>query len=187
MFVEATSLPGVMLVSPKMWEDDRGFFYESYRHSELAAAGIERNWVQDNHSKSEAGVLRGLHFQLIQPQAKLVRVTSGAAYDVAVDVRIGSPSFGQWVAVELSSENKKMLFIPEGFAHGFLALEDDTEFLYKCSDYYCKEGERGIIWNDPELAIPWPLGDSKPIISEKDLQATWLSKTPSEDLPRYQA
>jgi len=186
MKVESTTLPGVLTITPTVWEDTRGFFYESFNERLMSDAGIKRNWVQDNHSKSQQGVLRGLHYQLQQPQAKLVRVTAGAVYDVVVDVRLGSPHFGQWLDLELSAENKKMLFIPEGFAHGFFSLENGTEFLYKCSDFYNKEAERGIIWNDPELAIPWPIENESPRISEKDLQTTWLSKTDQADLPRFQ-
>lgn len=186
MKVIPSSIPEVLIIEPKVWEDERGFFYESFNRQTMEAAGIRRHWVQDNHSKSTKGVLRGLHYQLIQPQAKLVRVTCGAVYDVAVDIRKGSPTFGEWAAVELSAENKRMLFIPEGFAHGFYTLTDEAEFLYKCSDYYHRQGERGIIWNDPELDIPWPLEGAEPLISEKDLNATWLSKTDPGDLPEYE-
>jgi dTDP-4-dehydrorhamnose 3,5-epimerase len=180
-----TNLPDVAILEPKIWGDERGFFYESFNENLFEDLGIKRNWVQDNHSKSSKGVLRGLHYQLQMPQAKLVRVTSGLVYDVVVDVRHGSPTFGQWAGVELSAENKRMFFIPEGFAHGFYTMSAEAEFIYKCSDYYYPAGERGIIWNDPELAIPWPLDQTEPLVSAKDLGAIILSQIAIEDLPKY--
>jgi dTDP-4-dehydrorhamnose 3,5-epimerase len=185
MKVINSPLPDVKIIEPTLWEDKRGFFYESFNSEALEEAGISRNWVQDNHSCSAAGVLRGLHYQLTHPQAKLVRVVRGRAYDVAVDIRRGSPSFGRWFGLELSEANKRIIFIPEGFAHGFYALEEKTEIVYKCSDRYHPPGERGIIWNDPELDISWPLLDNEPNISEKDLDATWLSRTDPVELPIY--
>ena len=158
-----TAIPDVVVMEPAVFDDDRGWFMESFNerrfHEGLQALGlpVPRAFVQDNHSFSHKGVLRGLHYQLPpHPQGKLLRVVRGAALDVAVDIREGSPTFGKWVAEELSAANRRMLWIPEGFAHGFLALEDNTEFLYKTTDYYAKECERCIAWNDPDLAIAWP-------------------------------
>ncbi|MFW5857883.1 MAG: dTDP-4-dehydrorhamnose 3,5-epimerase, partial [Planctomycetota bacterium] len=147
-----TDLPGVVLVEPEVHGDRRGFFLEAYNARDFAAVGIDDVFVQDNHSLSRRGVLRGLHYQLGQPQAKLVRVIRGEVYDVAVDVRRGSPHFGRWTAVTLSAENKLQLYVPKGFAHGFCVLSTEAEFVYKCSDYYAPAEERGIAWNDPALA-----------------------------------
>lgn len=183
MKVENTTLPGVKIIHPVIFNDKRGFFYESFNQRAFEEAGIEEHWVQDNHSKSTKGVLRGLHFQLIRPQAKLIRATQGQVFDVVVDVRRGSPTFGKWISEVLSDENKKMLYIPVGFAHGFYTMSETAEIQYKCSDFYCKEGERGILWNDPDLAIPWPTDGTEPIVSEKDLSTTWLHKTADDDLP----
>ncbi len=159
-------IPEVVLIKPKVFEDARGFFMEAYKASVFAQAGINYAFVQDNHSKSKKGVLRGLHYQLEpKAQGKLVRCIKGKIWDVAVDIRRGSPTFGKWVAVELSEENKYMLWIPPGFAHGFLALED-CEIIYKCTEEYAPELDRGIIWNDPDIAIPWPTDN--PILSPKD-------------------
>jgi len=167
-----TSIPDVVLVKPRVFGDDRGFFLESWQEQKFAAAGIDAHFVQDNHSLSARNTLRGLHYQVRQTQGKLVRVTSGAAYDVAVDIRRGSPTFGKWVGLELSASNRHMLWVPEGFAHGFLALEEGTEFQYKCTDYYAPEHERIVAWNDPDLAIRWPLraGES-PTLSPRDAAA----------------
>ncbi len=159
-------IPEVILIKPKVFEDVRGFFMEAYKASVFAQAGINYAFVQDNHSKSKKGVLRGLHYQLEpKAQGKLVRCIKGKIWDVAVDIRRGSPTFGRWVAVELSEENKYMLWIPPGFAHGFLALED-CEIIYKCTEEYAPELDRGIIWNDPDIAISWPIDN--PILSAKD-------------------
>ncbi len=159
-------IPEVILIKPKVFEDARGFFMEAYKASVFAQAGINYAFVQDNHSKSKKGVLRGLHYQLEpKEQGKLVRCIKGKIWDVAVDIRRGSPTFGKWVAVELSEENQYMLWIPPGFAHGFLALED-CEIIYKCTEEYAPELDRGIIWNDPDIAIPWPTDN--PILSSKD-------------------
>ena len=160
-------IPDVILIEPKVFGDSRGFFMETYKYSEFKKNGIEYNFVQDNHSRSQKGVLRGLHYQLKpMEQGKLVRCVRGRIWDVAVDIRKGSPWYGKWVAVELSEENKLMLWIPPGFAHGFVALTDYTEVIYKVTKEYSPELERGIIWNDPELAIDWPI--ENPILSEKD-------------------
>ena len=160
-------IPEVILVSPKAFADERGFFLESYKESEFKANGISFEFKQDNHSKSSKNVLRGLHYQL-EPhaQGKLVRVVTGRIFDVAVDIRKGSPTYGKWVSAELSEENKKTLWIPPGFAHGFLTLEDNTNVLYKSTNEYNKESERGILWNDPEINVRWPVND--PILSDKD-------------------
>ncbi len=162
-------IPDVVLVIPKVFEDERGFFMETFKKSDFEKFGIKADWVQDNHSKSKKGVLRGLHYQLNpKAQGKLVRVVRGAVFDVAVDIRKGSPWYGKWVGVILSEENKYMLWIPPGFAHGFVALEDDTEVMYKCTEEYAPELDRGIIWNDPELRIIWPVRN--PILSKKDAE-----------------
>ena len=165
----ATPIKDLVVIVPKVFEDNRGFFMESYNFRDFRENGIDVIFVQDNHSKSKKGVLRGLHFQKKHPQGKLVRVIKGKVFDVAVDLRKGSPTFGKWFGIELSAENKKQLYIPVGFAHGFLSLDDDTEFVYKCTDYYYPEDECGIAWNDPDLNIKWPLDEVKEvIISNKD-------------------
>ena len=166
MKVNKTPLEGLLLIEPRVFKDPRGWFYESYTRKKYAEHGIPKEFVQDNHSRSTGGVLRGLHYQVNRPQAKLVRVTLGEVFDVAVDIRPGSPTFGKWWGCNLSSENMLQMYIPEGFAHGFCVLSDTVEFMYKCSDYYSPPDERGVIWNDPDLAIDWPLDD--PILSEKD-------------------
>ncbi len=176
MKVVETALPEVKLIEPKVFGDDRGFFLESWNARTFAEAGIDGAFVQDNHSRSSAGVLRGLHFQLVRPQGKLVRVVSGRAFDVAVDIRRSSPSFGRWVGFELSALNKHMLWIPPGFAHGFLALEDGTDFLYKCTEFYAPEHDRSILWSDPRIGIEWPLGGAAPSLSAKDKAAPLLAE-----------
>ena len=162
------SIPDVILVEPKVFDDERGFFLEGYKKSEFFANGIDVEFNQDNHSKSTKGVLRGLHYQLApKAQAKLVRCIQGEIFDVAVDIRKNSPTFGKWVGEKLSAENKKMLFIPEGFAHGFVVLSETAELLYKASNEYSKEHDRGIFWNDSDIAIDWGI-DFEPILSDKD-------------------
>jgi len=169
-------IPDVVLLEPKVFGDARGFFYESYNQRVFRdATGIDPTFVQDNHSKSVKGVLRGLHYQIKQPQGKLVRVTAGAVFDVAVDLRKSSPTFGHWVGEILSDENKKEMWIPAGFAHGFLVLSDAAEFFYKATDYWAPEHERFLAWNDPTLAITWPL-DGAPTLSAKDQQALPLAQ-----------
>lgn len=160
-------IPEVVLVKPKIFEDERGFFMETYKSTDFEKAGITQNFVQDNHSKSTKGIIRGLHYQTNpKAQAKLVRCSSGEIFDVAVDVRKGSPTFGKWVGTKLSAKNKKMLFIPEGFAHGFLVLSDNVEVIYKASETYSPEHDAGILWNDPDIGIEWDIDN--PILSEKD-------------------
>jgi len=181
-----TTLPGVVILEPRVYEDHRGFFMESYNLRTFAAAGIDHRFVQDNHSRSRRGVLRGLHFQLRTPQAKLVRATRGRVFDVAVDIRRGSPHFGRWVGVELTEDNRRMLFAPEGFAHGFLVLSEVAEFQYKCSDFYAPEDERGIAWNDPNIAIDWPLDGLEPTLSERDLGWSTLDAMDPCGLPRFE-
>ena len=170
------AIPDVYLIEPRVFGDDRGFLFESYNHASFQAAiGRQVSFVQDNHSKSTKGVLRGLHFQNPNPQGKLVRVTQGEVFDVAVDVRQDSPTFGLWVGERLSAENKKQLWIPEGLAHGFLVLSDTAEFLYKTTDYYAPEFDHCICWDDPTLAIDWPL-NGRPMLSLKDQQGLLLSE-----------
>ena len=167
MTVTPTAIPDVMVIEPKVFGDARGFFLESWNRRAFSAAGIRAEFVQDNHSRSGRNVLRGLHYQLQQAQGKLVRVVAGEIYDVAVDIRRSSPTFGRWVGVALSAENRQMIWIPAGFAHGFLVLSDAAEVLYKATDYYAPEHERTIVWDDPDLAIEWPLG-GPPVLSAKD-------------------
>jgi len=168
MKVIASELPGVLILEPRVFGDERGFFYESFNARTFSeATGLNREFVQDNHSRSQRGVLRGLHYQLQQPQGKLVRAVVGEVFDVSVDLRRSSPSFGRWVGVHLSAENKRQLWLPEGFAHGFLVLSEYAEVLYKTTDYYAPAHERCIRWDDPSLAIDWPL-ESAPQLSAKD-------------------
>ena len=168
MKVIATDIPEVLIIEPKVFGDERGFFFESYNKSQFrAATGIEADFVQDNHSRSRKGVLRGLHYQIENPQGKLVRVTAGRVLDIAVDIRRSSPHFGKWFGLELSAENARQLWIPKGFAHGFVVLSDYAEFLYKTTDYYTPSAERCIRWDDPDLAIDWGLGEA-PQLSAKD-------------------
>lgn len=164
-----TPIEGLIIVEQAVFEDERGFFMEFYNYRDFKQGGIDVRFVQDNHSKSQKGVLRGLHFQQKHPQGKLVRVVKGKVFDVAVDLRKGSTTIGKWFGIELSEENKKQFYIPPSFAHGFLSLEDNTEVLYKCTDYYYSDDEGGIIWNDPTINIEWPLEKiDKLIISDKD-------------------
>ncbi len=175
--VTTTHIEGVLVLEPKVFGDARGFFFESFNQRDFnQATGLNETFVQDNHSKSAKGVLRGLHYQVQHAQGKLVRVTQGAVFDVAVDIRKGSATFGQWFGIEISAENKKQLWIPAGFAHGFLVTSESAEFLYKTTDYYHPEFERSLLWNDLDLAIKWPLPSlgSHPLLASKDAQAqTW--------------
>ena len=168
MFIfNKTEIEGVYVIEPKVFGDERGFFMETYKQSDFEQAGLKYNFIQDNQSRSHKGVLRGLHYQKNFPQAKLVRVIQGEVFDVAVDLRKNSPTYGKWVGVILSAENKKMFMIPRGFAHGFLVLSDTAEFVYKCDELYHPEDEGGIMWNDPDVNVKWPLNE-EPSLSEKD-------------------
>lgn len=163
-----TDIPDVLIIEPKVFGDERGFFYESFNMRSFAeATGLTRTFVQDNHSRSARGVLRGLHYQIQHPQGKLVRVVAGEVFDVAVDLRKDSPTFGKWVGVTLSAQNKRQLWVPEGFAHGFVVTSDHAEFLYKTTDYWYPEHERSLIWNDPDLGIDWPI-EGEPVLAAKD-------------------
>lgn len=176
MKVVETAIPEVLILEPKVFGDERGFFYESFNAAAFeAATGIKRNFVQDNHSKSQRGVLRGLHYQIQQPQGKLVRVVAGEVFDVAVDLRRSSPTFGRWVGCRLSAENQRQLWIPEGFAHGFVVLSESAEFLYKTTDYYAPAHERSLLWNDPQIGIDWPF-EEPPQLSQKDIDGKVLSE-----------
>ena len=172
MKASATAIEGVLILEPKVFGDTRGFFMESYNRRTFAdVSGLDIDFVQDNHSRSARGVLRGLHYQLRQPQGKLVRVAAGAVFDVAVDIRRGSPTFGRWVGVELTAENQRQLWVPAGLAHGFVVLSESADFLYKTTDYYAPEHERCIAWDDPTIGIAWPLaahGIHAPLLSAKD-------------------
>ena len=174
MNVVNTDLPGVLIIEPKVFGDERGFFYESFNAKAFAqATGLDTQFVQDNHSRSQQGVLRGLHYQLENTQGKLVRVTAGEVLDVAVDIRRSSPHFGKWVAVRLSADNHRQLWVPEGFAHGFVVLSEFAEFLYTTTDFYTPSAERSIRWDDPDLAIDWQLADA-PQLSAKDQAGAWF-------------
>lgn len=182
MIATPQAIPDVILFEPKVFGDDRGFFFESFNQKSFEeAVGHPVTFVQDNHSGSSKGVLRGLHYQIQQPQGKLVRVTAGEVFDVAVDLRRNSPTFGQWVGAYLSAENKRQLWVPEGFAHGFVTLSERAEFLYKTTDYYAPAFERSIAWNDPALSIEWPL-DGTPLLSAKDQAAVTLANAEVFDL-----
>ena len=180
MHVIPTALVGVLVLEPRVFGDDRGFFMESYnRRSFAQATGLDIDFVQDNHSRSARGVLRGLHYQLRQPQGKLVRVVQGAVFDVALDIRRDSPTFGRWAGVELTADNRRQLWVPAGLAHGFVVLSDSADFLYKTSDYYAPEHERSIRWDDPAIGIQWPLaahGIDTPILSAKDREGLPLAQ-----------
>ena len=183
MKIIKTPLAGVVVVEPRLHGDRRGFFLETYREDTLREAGISERFVQDNHSRSTRGVLRGLHYQLTQPQGKLVRVARGAVFDVAVDARIGSPTFGHWYGTTLDEQNMRMIYVPPGFAHGFVVLSEIADFIYKCTDYYHPQSEQGILWNDPAIGIKWPITDVR--LSEKDSINPALQHQPEDLLPRY--
>lgn len=174
MKVEALAIPDVKLLTPKLHGDARGFFVESYNVRAFAEAGLPTEWLQDNHSRSVRGVLRGLHYQLVAPQGKLVRVTRGTVFDVAVDIRRSSPSFGQWVGAELSDENAAMVYVPPGFAHGFLVLSDVADFCYKCTTLWHQPSDRSLRWDDPAIGITWPLDNITPQMAPKDADAPLL-------------
>ena len=175
MRIEETSLPDVLIITPRVFSDSRGAFWETWNHKTFEEAGLPCTWVQDNFSVSKKNVIRGIHYQVVQPQGKLVRVAYGAVLDVAVDLRRNSPHFGKHVAVELSENNGRMMWIPEGFGHGFLVISDQAGFAYKVTDYYNPKGERTIVWNDPELGIEWPITAEQAIVSEKDAQGATLA------------
>lgn len=173
MDFQPTAIPDVVLIRPKVFPDGRGFFLETWQEHKFAAAGLNAKFVQDNHSRSSRHTLRGLHYQIQQPQGKLVRVVSGEVFDIAVDIRRSSPTFGRWVSAVLSEENHAMLWVPPGFAHGFLVLSECADFLYRCTDFWAPQHERAILWNDPDLGIQWPLAqNATPLLSSKDLGAT---------------
>lgn len=178
-----TALPGVCLIEPSVFEDERGFFFESYHEIKFAELGIKDRFVQDNHARSFKHTLRGLHYQVEYPQAKLCRVIQGEVLDVVVDIRRGSPHFGKWESGVLSAANKRQMYVPPGFAHGYLVLSETAEFLYKCGDFYHPEFERGVLWNDPEIGIEW--GVQAPILSDKDRRNPLLSSIVQEQLPKY--
>jgi dTDP-4-dehydrorhamnose 3,5-epimerase len=179
-----TELSGVVVIEPLVFKDERGFFFESYQEVKFAELGVRDHFVQDNHSKSIKGTLRGLHYQITRPQSKLCRVIQGEVLDVVVDIRRGSPQFGQHVSVLLSAENMRQIYVPAGFAHGYVVLSETAEFLYKCNDFYFPEYERGVIWNDAEIGISW--GIQKPILSVKDSAHPVLSNIPLSELPNYE-
>jgi dTDP-4-dehydrorhamnose 3,5-epimerase len=185
MNVIETALPGVVIIEPKVFGDARGFFIETYNEKRYQEAGIDAQFVQDNHSRSRKGVLRGLHFQLEQTQGKLVWVKRGQVFDVAVDVRYGSPTFGQSASCVLDEESHRQLYIPPGFAHGFLVLSDECDFVYKCTNYYHPPSEQGVAWDDPDLAIAWPLQDVQ--LSTKDAANPRLCDMDRSKLPVYEA
>jgi len=179
-----TLIHDVMVIEPKVYLDKRGFFFESYQKEHFFSAGIPYTFVQDNHSKSQHGTLRGLHYQIKQPQGKLVRVISGEIYDVAVDIRRTSPTFGKWVGYHLSDDNKKIMWVPPGFAHGFYVTSSEAEVLYKATDFYDPQWERTILWNDATIGINWPVGKAHPILSHKDIAGKLFSEAEVfEDLP----
>lgn len=168
MKIIPTQIKDLVIIEPRVFGDDRGFFMESWNRKLFADIGLDLDFVQDNHSRSAKGVLRGLHYQQPNPQGKLVRVTAGRAWDVAVDLRVGSATYGRWAGVELSAENKQMFWVPPGFAHGFVSLEDGTDFLYKCTAFYNPANEHSLMWNDPDVGIEWPLEGIEPQLSAKD-------------------
>lgn len=175
MNVMPTALPEVLILEPKVFGDDRGFFMESWNAKTFSeVTGLDVQFVQDNHSRSAKNVLRGIHYQVVKPQGKLVRVVNGAVFDVAVDLRKASPNFGKWVGVELSADNKRQLWVPPGFGHAFLVISDHADFLYKTTEYWIKEYDRGIVWNDPSLAIDWGLNGHVPVLASKDAAAKRL-------------
>jgi len=182
--VSKTSLEGVLIIEPDVFGDNRGFFMETYHQERYAKLGIEAVFVQDNLSWSARGTLRGLHYQLPHAQAKLVQAIKGEVFDVVVDIRLGSSTFGKWSGFHLSDENKRQLYVPEGFAHGFCVLSETALFLYKCSDFYVPDSELGVLWNDPDLGIEWPVKD--PIISDKDDKYPFLKDVPPEHFPVYE-
>ena len=188
MKVIETALPGVLIIEPRVFGDARGFFLETFHKQRYEEAGIPGNgleFVQDNHSRSRRGVLRGLHYQLVQPQGKLICVSRGVVFDVAVDVRQGSPTFGQWVGYELNDDNHWQMYVPPGFAHGFCVLSEEVDFLYKCTDYYHPASEKGVAWDDPAIGIEWP-DCGEVVLSSKDHELLHLQDMHEKDLPVYE-
>lgn len=183
MKIVNTPIAGVKIIEPKRFGDTRGFFFEAWHKKKYPEAGVTSHFVQDNCSMSRSGTVRGLHYQLTHPQAKLVQVLKGEVFDVAVDIRVGSPTFGQWVGVTLSEANGRQFFIPEGFAHGFCVISEEALFSYKCSDYYMPEDEGGVLWSDPSIGIEWP--DVEPVLSEKDKVYPCLAEIDPDRLPKY--
>lgn len=183
MRIIETQLPDVLLIEPKVFGDHRGFFLETYHQARYRDAGIAMTFVQDNHSRSRRGVLRGLHYQLEQPQGKLVSVMCGQVFDVAVDIRRGSPNFGRWAGVVLDDVSRRQLYVPPGFAHGFLVLSEEVDFVYKCTDYYHPQSENGIAWDDPDIGIEWP--DLDVVLSDKDRLNPRLNQQDPDKLPLY--
>lgn len=178
-----TRLPEVVLLEPDVFEDERGFFLELWRAERAAELGVPEAFVQENHSRSRRGVLRGLHYQITRPQGKLVMVTNGVVFDVAVDIRLGSPTYGEWVGVTLSDKNHRLIYIPPGFAHGFSVVSEQADVIYKCNNYYDRDGERGVRWDDPCLGIEWPVLD--PVLSKKDAALPRLDALAEDDLPKW--
>ncbi len=178
-----TSIPDVILIEPNVYDDSRGFFLETFHHRKYADVGIDQVFVQDNYSHSKRGIIRGLHYQLIHPQGKLIYVMKGEIFDVAVDIRRGSPSFGQWFGTSLSAENKRQIYVPKGFAHGFCVLSESADVMYKCTDFYDAEDEYGIFWSDETIAIDWPV--KTPVLSDKDNGFQKLTEISENDLPVY--
>jgi dTDP-4-dehydrorhamnose 3,5-epimerase len=183
MKILSSSLPEILIIEPSVFQDERGFFMETYQQRRYTEAGIESIFVQDNLSRSVHGTLRGLHYQVKHVQAKLIQVIEGTIFDVALDIRRGAPSYGQWTSIHLSADNKRQLFVPQGFAHGFCVLSESAQVVYKCTDYYAAEDEGGVLWSDPELAIDWPI--ETPILSDKDSRLPCLADVPLERLPLY--
>ena len=183
MKITKTKLPGILIIQPDIFEDPRGFFMETYHQKKYAEEGLDRSFVQDNLSYSTIDTLRGLHYQYPNAQAKLIQAIEGEIFDVAVDIRRGSPAFGQWTGVHLSGENKRQLFVPEGFAHGFCVISDTATVVYKCTDFYAPESEKGIIWSDSDIGIEWPV--KEPLLSSKDSQYPCLKDIARNNLPDY--
>lgn len=181
-FIE-TDIPGVMIIEPAVFNDDRGYFLETYHYKKYSEKGLDINFVQDNHSHSVKGTLRGLHYQLNHAQGKLMYAVKGEIFDVAVDIRRGSPDFGKWTGVMLSDKNKRQLYVPPGFAHGFCVLSDEADIIYKCTDFYAPDDEYGIIWNDPEIGIDWPI--TNPVLSDKDSAFNTLPNIPEAFFPLF--
>ncbi len=179
--IKQLSLPGVLLIEPKCFNDNRGYFMETYHQKKYQKAGIDQAFVQDNHSHSSRAVLRGLHYQLKNPQGKLIYAVTGTIFDVAVDIRKGSPTFGQWTGAELSAENKRQIYVPQGFAHGFVVLSESADVIYKCTDLYTPGDEYGVLWSDPQIGINWPV--ESPILSQKDIENPTLNQISGSYLP----